>query len=326
MFFIGVLLAGLAVDWFILVPLYGKYFLYSFISRGIGTATRVISGNSVSDSLRGSVAATIGFLPIFKKAFYNLYNFYKLLPDIMNPYLFALFAIGLLIKAKDRIVGSFKIASVFMVLITFLIAATSIPFFRYLHPIIPLVYVVAVGTLIGILELKITKQKFVILASTLLILLFGVGQTLGVLILDSRFERNTHNVGKPPVYVELSKILKENTDPNQVVVTNLDTWGSWYGERKTVWFPVEPKQLFNPATESIPFDAIYLTSYLMDDANYYMDDNWRMIFENPKDPKKWTCDGCSEIANEFKLKSVYKVDSNDNYERQDAKSVLLIKK
>ena len=157
-------------------------------------------------------------------------------------------------------------------------------------------------------------------------MLFGVGQTLGVLLLDSRFERNTHNVGKPPVYVELSKTLKENTEPDDVVITNLDTWGSWYGERKTVWFPLEPKQLIDPATGGIPFDAIYLTSYLIDDANYYMGTDWRIIFENPKDYSRWICDGCGEIANEFTLKGIYQVKMADNYERQDAIGVLLIKK
>jgi hypothetical protein len=149
---------------------------------------------------------------------------------------------------------------------------------------------------------------------------------LGVLILDSRFEANTHNAGKPPVYVVLSQILKANTNPSQVIVTNLDTWGSWYGERKTVWFPLEPGQLINPSTGKIPFDAIYLTSYLIDDANYYMGSDWRMIFNNPTDPKKWTCDGCQEIAKEFKLERTYSVPKSDDYDNIDANAILLVKK
>jgi len=263
-----------------------------------------------------------------------------LMPQIINPYLFMLFVIGLLFHSKSKEEKAFKIASVFMIVITFLVTAASIPFFRYLHSVIPLVYIIAVGTLVNIIsnsqfliskqipnsKFQITKNTLTILASTFLILIFGVGQTLGVLLLDSRFEAKTHNVGKPPVYVELSKILKENTDPNQVVITNLDTWGSWYGERRTVWFPIEPKQIINSATGKIPFDAIYLTSYLIDDANYYMGESWRMIFDNPDDLKKWICDGCSEIADEFDLKGVYEISANSNYEKQGASAVLLIKK
>jgi hypothetical protein len=87
--------------------------------------------------------------------------------------------------------------------------------------------------------------------------------------------------------------------------------------------------LIDPATrnlpagrQEIPFDA----SYLIDDQNYYMGSEWRLIFNNPDDSQKWTCTGCPEIAKEFTLKNIYSVSPNDNYERQDAKAILLIKK
>ncbi len=309
-----------------------SYFFFS--EQAVVAVTRILPGVAVSDALRGGTQP-FSFSILLKKLFYDLYNFYKLLPQIINPYLFMLFVISLFSKDNKE----FKIASVFMVLATFLVTALTIPFFRYLHPIIPLVYITAVGTLVGIFNsqfinfnefsifnLKITKSRFIVLTTTFLILVFGVGQTLGIIFLDSRFEKNTHNVGKPPVYAQLSYLLRDNTNKDQVVITNLDTWGSWYGERKTVWFPLEPKQLIDPATGKIPFDAIYLTNYLIDDENYYMGMNWRLIFENPKDSKKWICDGCGEIAKEFKLKEVFLINSTENYERQDAKAVLLVKK
>jgi hypothetical protein len=213
-----------------------------------------------------------------------------------------------------------------MVIGTLLITAASIPFFRYLHPVIPLLYIIAVAAIVEILKLQISKQNILVFVSCILVLIFGVGQTLGIFLLDSRFERSTHNTGKPPVYVKLSYLLHDNTNKNDIVLTNLDTWGSWYGERKTVWFPLEPKQIINHTTGTIPFDAIYLTSYLIDDQNYNMGAGWRLIFNNPNDPKKWTCDGCSEIAKEFKLKGVYTILEGENYERQEAHAVLLIKK
>jgi len=337
-FFVLVAL-GLLVDRAILTPLAGKYFLYPITGRGINAISQYSPGVAVSDALRGNIASSVSFLTIFKKVFYNLYNFYKLMPQIMSLYLFGLFVIGLFKWTKDKIYNSFKIATIFMVAVTFLVTALSIPFFRYLHPVIPLIYIVAVATIveifnseflisnqIHIFNFKVTKQMLVVISSTFLILAFGMGQTLGVIFLDSRFERNTHNFGKPPVYVNLSWILRDNTSKNQVVLTNLDTWGTWYGERKTVWFPLEPKQIIDTTTGKIPFDAIYLTSYLIDDQNYYMGTGWREIFNNPTDSKKWVCDGCGEIAYEFRLKGVYKVFAQDDYERQDAKAVLLIKK
>lgn len=333
--FAGILTFGFLIDYFVLPNLSGKFFLYSFTSRGFGTATQVAAGGSASDSLRGGAVLSSGLLSIAKKVFYNLYNFYKLLPQIINPYLFILFVIGLLkwgppslktSEGQGKIYGAFKVVSVFMVAVTLLVTAASIPFFRYIHPIIPLVYIIAVGTLVEFVNFRITKQRASILISTFLILFFAAGQTIGVFLLDSRFEAKIHNSGKSSVYVNLSYKLRENTSKDQLIITNLDTWGSWYGERKTIWFPVEPKQIIDPTTSNIPFDAIYLTSYLIDDENYYMGAGWREIFNNPTDLKKWTCDGCGEIAKEFRLKGVYKISADDNYENQDASAILLIRK
>ena len=336
-------IVGLLIDRLVLIPLSGKYFLYSITGRALSSSFN--QSSVASDALRSSTASVSGtIIQTLKNVFYNLYNFFKLLPQIMSPYLFALFVIGLFRWGKDKVQNSFKISSIFMVAVTFLVVAASIPFFRYIHPVVPLIYIIAVGTLVEIINKfqetklqtnsnlpssegrQISKKTFLVLGSCILVLLFGVGQTIGVLTLDSRFEASTHNVGKTPVYVALSQILKANTNSSDVVVTNLDTWGSWYGDRKTVWFPLEPSQLIDPATGKIPFDSIYLTSYLIDDSNYYMGTDWRMIFNNPTDSKKWTCDGCGEISKEFKLKGVYSVPAGGDYERQDEKAVLLIKK
>lgn len=332
--FAGVLVAGLLVDQFILLPLNGKYFLYSIVGRSVGFSFN--QSSNASDALRGATEiASVGLVQISKNIFYNLYNFYKALPEIINPYFFTLFAIGLFIKSPSTSLRiseekGFKVASIFMAILTLIVTAASIPFYRYIHPVLPLVYIIAVGTLVKILNLGLMdgglekrRQKFTILISIVLILLFGVGQTVGKFVLDSRFEAKRNNVGKPPVYVELSKILRENTSPDDVVVTNLDTWGSWYGERKTIWFPLTPKQLIDSSTGKIPFDVIYLTSYKIDDTNYYMGEDWRMIFDNPKDPSKWKCGGCSEITKLFKLKGVYEISSDSNFENESSYAVLL---
>lgn len=327
MYFMAISMIWLLVDYFVLPNFAGQYFLYSVTGRGIGTATEVVAGGSASDSLRGvTVGTTLNILSVGKKIFYNLYNFYKLMPQIVNPYLFALFVIGLFYWSKKKIINSFKVSAIFMILVTFLVTATSIPFFRYIHPVIPFIYIFAISTLVEIINFKKISQKYKVLISLVIVTIFTVGQTLGVILLDSRFQKNTHNINKPPVYVVLSKLLKENTKATDFVVTNLDTWGSWYGERRTIWFPIEPRFLINAETGKIPFDAIYLTSYLINDQNYYMSDSWRMIFDNPTNTDKWICDGCSQIAKEYKVKEIFLVVPDENYEKQNARSVLFVKK
>ena len=351
--FFGAIVLGTLLDGFILSRFSGSGLLYSVVGRGLQAANQYVPGIAVSNALRGAGSHSVTVqsasliksmvLTIGTKVFYNLYNFYKLMPQIMNPYLFSLFVIGMFRWTKDKLYNSLKVATIFMVIITFLVTALSIPFFRYLHPVVPLVYIFAIETLVwivhkvvgdwclvasGKLKSQITSHKLLItiVASTFLIFGFGVGQTLGVIFLDSRFERNTHNVGKPPVYVQLSYILKNNTQPNQTVLTNLDTWGSWYGERKTVWYPLTPEQIIPPKGENNSFDVIYLTSYLIDDQNYFMGEEWRKIFENPMIFSTKDCKGCEFIKENYTLKGIYRISAAEDYERQDAKAVLFVKK
>jgi 4-amino-4-deoxy-L-arabinose transferase-like glycosyltransferase len=330
LYFGVICLFGILFDRLVLYPLSGKFFIYSVLGTGEYAALQHSSSWAVSDTLRGLARQSFDFLALFKKVFYNLYNFYKLMPNIINPYFFAIFIIGLFLRSKNNLEKSFKITSLFIFFTVLFVVALSIPLYRYIHPVVPLVYILAIGTIYRLLIIDYglsNKNSIIInLASIILVLLFGVGQTVGVFLLDSRYEAKTHNFGKPPVYAKLSEVLKKDTNENDVILTNLDTWGSWYGQRKTVWFPLEPKMIIDSKKGEIPFDAIYLTSYRMDDPNYYMGEGWREIFENPEDFSKWTCDGCDKIAKEFKLKGIYKVNSADVYEREQAKAILLIKK
>ena len=85
LYFLGVIFIGLLVDRFILTLLNGKFFLYPILGR----ASYVLGytpGSSSSELLRG-IAQEATVLAIFKKAFYNLYNFYKLLPEWISPYI-----------------------------------------------------------------------------------------------------------------------------------------------------------------------------------------------------------------------------------------------
>lgn len=316
----GLSIFGIFVDRFVIFPLSFKYPLTPVVWRGLESILTYSSNSAVSDALRGGEGSTLGIQEIFKKIFYNLYNFYKALPDIMNPYLFGLFIIGLFNRSKNKLQNSFKISVLFLTLLTFFVTALSIPFYRYIHPVVPLIYIVAVGTMVNIVSqfasdgLRVSKEKFTALASTFLILFFAAGQTLGVIFLDSRFERKMKNTDKAPIYVEMSYKLKEITDKDMVIVTNLDTWGSWYGERKTIWFPLEPNMIL-PVQGSI--DAIYLTSYKMDDENYYMGEKWREIFNNPV---KQT------ILPDYEFVGVYQFNADDNYEKESGRSVLLKRK
>lgn len=324
---VGVFLSVvLIVDKFVLLPLSFRYPVYPIVIRGVQAVFQYSPSESVSNALRGELPNVVNNIQIVKKLFYNIYNFYKLIPQIFSPYLIALTAISFVMwDSSRRELNTFKFMTLFISLGTLIITALTIPFFRYLHPILPYIYVLAVGTLFDFVG-KYLKHKWQFSASIVLVVLFAVGQTLGVIFLDSRSINKSHNFDKPPKYYLLGNILKQNTSKDSVVLTNLDTWGSWYGERKSVWFPLEPKMIIDKDGSRIPFDALYLTDYLIDDQNYYMSKDWRKIFENPESPDKWDCEMCDVLAKNFELKSVYTVPASDNYDNSMARAVLLVRK
>ncbi len=304
----------------------GSNFLYSITTRGVTTLPLFTQGTPNNAELRGGqpglerykIGKNIKVYLI--KIFYNLYNFYKLTPQIISPYFATLFWISLLRKEKNKTVISFKYASVFMVGSTLLVTAASIPFFRYIHPITPLIYLFSASELVQIINnlIKSTLTKTAALCGVLFIFIFG--STIGNLILDSRFtQSNLINKNKPPIYYILATKLKDLTQPQDVIITNLDTWGSWYGNRRTVWFPLDPSQV-EPQDGRLAPDAIFLTTYKADDPNYLMGKNWKEIVNNPENIK------FEYISKNYHLKSKFKTELVDNYEKIEAESVLLVRK
>jgi len=312
-YFGGLLVAFLVLDRLVFAAFPTSPFIYSLTARGEHAAISFSAGSDSSNYLRGG-EVSLGLIAIFKKVFYNLYNLYRLSPRILNPYLFVLFVISLF-SFKEKKKKAFSLATLFILISLYLGSSLTIALFRYVHPGLPLLYIASAIFLVDFAR-KMRLKNLFLLVFVVLVVFKGVG----AMFLDPRFEKRVYNTSKPPVYTMLSWELKEETAPDWVIVTNLDTWGSWYGERRTVWFPLKPEMLVDPKTGKIPFDAIYLTSYLIDDENYYMGDEWRQIFYNPENP------GNEFIKENFELKGIYKVDASETYEKQEARAILLVKK
>lgn len=276
----------------------------------------------------------LSFKPLVVKIFYNLYNFYKLLPSFVSSYLVALYLLSLARWDRKRKANALQLAGFLILSLSFIASSATIPFMRYIHPVAPVVIIFSVEMLFWIANKVISSQWSVIrkrlpitnhqslvaVLSIILILFFVVGQTLGKIFLDSRYLRTQTNQGKPPVYVKLAQILRENTEPDDLIITNLDTWGTWYGERKTIWFPYEPSQLIPPEGKNLAVDAIFLTTYKINDESSFMGENWREIFykpENLQDPF---------LAKNFVFKEKFEVKSNQTYEKEGAEAILLVRK
>jgi len=313
----------------ILAKIGARFFLYSPLGSFLFGVSSFSPLSASTESLRGGMT-TIGFQlkPFLSKFFYDFYNFYKLLPQIISPYLAGFYLLSLFRWEETREKKIFRGLVLFFVLATFFAAAATLPIYRYLHPVIPFVYLLAVEMLVWIVTKLLPQQKSLIInhKSSIIFLVvsllfvFIIGQTLGKIFLDSRYLSAHTNQGKPPVYVKLSWLLKENTKPGDLIITNLDTWGSWYGQRRTIWFPLEPAQLIPERGKDLKVDVIYLTSYKMDDENYYMGQSWRRMFYNPEKLED------KFFADNFEVDSKFEIKSEETYEKEGATAVLLKRK
>jgi len=310
----------------ILTKFAGMFFLYSPLLSFLYGVARFSPLNASTSYLRGGETTLIlGLKPLLSKFFYNLYNFYKLLPQILSPYLAGFYILSLFRWEEKRELRVFRFVVFLMVAMTFFASAAFLPIYRYLHPVVPFIYLLAVETLVFCVKIIASRTPLlqrigVGKIAFLLVFIFVAGQTLGKIFLDSRYIRAHSNPEKPPVYVKLSWILEENTKPDDLIITNLDTWGSWYGERKTIWYPLEPSQLVPEEGKELKIDAIYLTSYKMDDENYYMGENWRKVFYHPEkieDPF---------LAENFKFAGKFLIKQEETYEKEEAWAVLLVRK
>jgi hypothetical protein len=191
---------------------------------------------------------------------------------------------------------------------------------RYVHPVAPLIIILGVEMLIFIIKKVVEEERTAYLFSLGFIIFFVVGPSLGQIFLDSRYLAKTVNMGKPPINYLLGRILGSQTQQADLIVTNLDTWGSWYGERKNVWLPLNPDQLIPPNGQETNIDAIFLTSYLASDPAQALGEEWQKVLDDPEhlsDPF---------IKSNFYLYKKFKISPSENYNRESVYGVILKKK
>lgn len=309
-----------ALDRLVIYPLSYRYGFMPILERGIQAIKAHGVSESPSDALRGAAYGEVSGLNILKKLFYNLYNFYRSFPSIASPYLGALFAISLFMKEKTHDVKLLKLYALLVFAASLIVAALTIPFYRYIHPALPLVYIFAVGAVCRIIGDQFSdKKKVFALIIIFLVLVFSVGQTIGVLFLDKRFKQNDYNLHLPPGYVLLSREFKNAFPDSGLVLTNLDTWLSWYGETESMWLPLRPDMLLRNDEAYDGFETIFLTNYLAEDKNYRLEEGWRKLLEEPESVSEL------EIGKHFKY--VGRIDINDRqvYENKKYYGVVFVK-
>ena len=57
------------------------------------------------------------------------------------------------------------------------------------------------------------------------------------------YHKERYKISPKGCYQIMGETFRENSQSQDIVVTNLDAWGSWYGGRKTIYYPIKPDDL-----------------------------------------------------------------------------------
>lgn len=159
------------------------------------------------------------------------------------------------------------------------LAAATSPHMRYIHYALPFLIILGVDFLDKVFQQFIPKRQT--LGLILVLTAFFLLPFLGATILDTRFINRINNLHKPYAQKVLGETLGKLTDKEVVAVTNLDTWGSWYGKRKTVLLPLNMEDL-KTLDQNLGVQAVYLTDYQRNNENHPLQGEWGTLYDTPE--------------------------------------------
>jgi len=82
-------------------------------------------------------------------------------------------------------------------------------------------------------------------------------------------------------YRQIGDFLKANTSPDAIVASDAYWFVSWYGDRTSLWFPVDTETLEEIERRFVDVDAVFLTpTYL--NAAALTNPIWRNLYAKPK--------------------------------------------
>ena len=253
-----------------------------FTRNSLSSPLYLLGGSQISTReapgaiLRGGQISLVQGETFISKIFYNAYNFAKAPERLASPAIFFLFITFLFLKSSSKKIRFFKLFSGFSLALIIVAASATLPNARYIHPVMPLIYI---GSGIALVEIGklISHQKIINATFVLCTLLLIVLPTIGHYTLDARAISRTQNLNQPPVYRQIAKIMAENIPQGHLIVTNLDSWAAWYEGLTTMWFPLNPEML---DLKNKP-EYIVITNYLEGDQDFALG-AWQEVVYNPE--------------------------------------------
>lgn len=294
----------------------GIYLLLHLLTRGtfywpLWPVFSIPLPNGQAADLRGGVHQAMG---LAGKLFYNTYNFLKVPERLVWTPILVFFTSSLFIKTKNQALSIFRLFSVFAFLLFLAAAVAVLPFARYVHPVLPLIFISAGIFLAEISRLTTFRWgKFFVLITVIFLTL----PTIGKFTVDQRYIAKNFNTNRPPATKVISDIMAEHISTRKMIITNLDAWAAWYHDLTTMWFPSSPDQLKTVDAQTI--DYIVITNYNENDADFALGDWKEVVYQPDKIQNQY-------LKMNFKLLKKVIIVPNQVYENREYRLTILQRK
>lgn len=245
---------------------------------------------------------------VWAKIAVNLYYFSQKFFMITLPSVTLLYILSFLKLNPNLQAKYFKSLSLSLILIFLAFHLVTFSYDRYLHPLLPLIIILAAGTFLSFLE-KFNPQKIFKMAVifTFLFIIIPCFTSPGW---GTSIQRTLARPRKPTIISILGKIVKENTPQDAIIISNDFAHLAWYGERRAINLPLSPDEL-KKLDKVIFIDAVFLSSH---EFKTQLEPEWQELVDNPHD------------FGDFYLAEKFEIRPEENYYRIPAKVVLYLKR
>ena len=204
--------------------------------------------------------------------------------------------------------GKFKLLILWFLLILLLFHSLTYFNLRYLHPILPLIIIVAASTFLSFLE-KFNPRKtlqFCAIFTVLFIILPAFtspfwGSNIKWALVQPR---------RPTLDSMIGKIAQENTPPQAIIVANTlrDIANiAWYGNRRSILLPLNLTDLQKIDEDFVPVNFLLLVKI---EGWPPLEPEWEELIENPRD------------FGNFSFVKIFEIKPEENYHQMRAKIIL----
>lgn len=245
---------------------------------------------------------------VIKKVVFNLYYLAQGLLTSTTPSLVVLYILSFFAPFSQKI-RQFRLLTISLLLILAFFHLITIFNFRYLHPLLPLIIIIAAAAFLSFLEKFNPKKLFPYTAIfTFFFIIIPCFTSPGW---GTSIQRALARPRKPTIISILGKIAKDNTPPEAIIVSNEFAHLAWYGERKTIQWPANLDDFEKIDKEVVPVDAIFLSSH---DFQTPLGPGWQELVDNPGN------------FGDFRFAKKFKIKPEENYYGIPVKAVLYLKK